>query len=359
MLDPELRALLAQFEVGAVAEKSVLRSPRDDLRRGWRVALDRAAREGVRTTDATTSWIRSELRNLAEHDATDEMRALAAEVEAALRLSWIGPVARVAEAQRQATADFQLGALNVEVYCPQEHVAERRVVEALLASEIQRATGPVKIAIVRSSPTTGSGRSVGKDGLVVRDPRNQARTFPANKLIDRILSDKKRAGAQLCAGELNLLWLDLKHGLGLTAIDCIPLRSAVAKGMCFVGSHGVWHAFYGRIGDPLFVERTVLDFPGPRHAYPQQRHGWFREMPKASCAILSVLDGIILLSNPWAAVPLDAATTESLMTLSEVRPEFCWFDELAPTLVMRVEAERSRISSLASRGSSKTVDEPT
>jgi hypothetical protein len=181
---------------------------------------------------------------------------------------------------------------------------------------------------------------------VVRDPRSLARTFPANKVIDRILS-AKRDGAQLREGERNILWLDLKHGLELSTDYCVPLRSILALDACFVGSHGVWHAFYGRVGDPLFVERTVLDFPVPRRTYDQLRNGWFRTVPHASAAVLSVLDGVLVWENPWAALPLGTAVRSWLLTLGELRPEFSWFDDDADTLELRVEAERRRIAWIA------------
>jgi hypothetical protein len=67
-------------------------------------------------------------------------------------------------------------------------------------------------------------------------------------------------------------------------------------------------------------------------------------MPRASAALLSVLDGVLLFENPWAAVLLDAATRSSLLMLTEIRPEFSWFDPEPDDLNARVEAERRRIS---------------
>jgi hypothetical protein len=145
------------------------------------------------------------------------------------------------------------------------------------------------------------------------------------------------------------LWLDLKQGLGLSAANCMPLRSEVCKGTCFVGTLGVWHAFYGQKGDPLFAERTVLEYPLRPGTYQQQRDGWFRNVRHVSCALVSVLDGLVRLDNPWAAVRLDLAASALLMTLSEIRPEFSWFDDEARTLEIRVEAERKRIDWLAQR----------
>src|SRR5262249_58021238 len=81
--------------------------------------------------------------------------------------------------------------------------------------------------------------------------------------------------------------------------------------------------------------------------YEQRRNGWFRDLRQVSCAIVSVLDGLVRFDNPWATEPLSQAASASLMTLSEVRPEFSWFDEKPPTLEMRIEAERERIAWIA------------
>ncbi len=196
--DVEVRALFEQVLVREVSGKSVLGRTlaRADLLRGWRVALDRALRRGLDATIET--WVQSQFCRLATEEATDETRALAAEVEAALRLSWIGRVSRI-ETRSRPTCDFRVGAFNVEVYCPQEHREERWVVEVDLGQKLRKATGPVKVAIVVSHPNTGSGRRVDNDGRVVKDPGSQVAHFPVNKLIDRVLSSK-RMGKQFPEG---------------------------------------------------------------------------------------------------------------------------------------------------------------
>jgi hypothetical protein len=345
--DGELRVRLEKFGVREVFAKSMLASAfaNEHLVRGWKVALDRADRRGL---DATLkAWMQRRFRRLATEEATDETRALAAEIDAALRLSWIASVARIKET-KHPTCDLRVGDFNVEVYCPQQHREERRVVDADLAEELSKVAGPFKVAAVISYPNIGSGRRVGDDGRVVRDAHNNALRFPANKLGDRILR-KKRDGKQFREGDRNILWLDLKHGVASSTVDCIPLRSIIAKGTCFVGMTGVWDAFYGQKGDPLFAERTTLEYPIRPGTYSQNRDGWFRQSPQVSCVLVSVLDGLVRLDNPWAAVRIDQPASALMMTLSEIRPEFSWFDDEARTLEFRVEAERRRIDWLAQR----------
>lgn len=235
-MDPEFSRLLHDFGVSHVEAGSVLAavSAMDALTRGWRVAIERA-KQRADIPEATRKWVEESLCCLASQQASDELRAHAAEVEAALRLSWVGQVARIPAKSKERSADFRVEDVNVEVSCPQQHQDERRVVEADLTQQLKRASGPGRVAIAMSHPTTGSGRTVTEDGQILRDPSSRALAYPANKLIDRLLH-KKRDGAQLRQSEPNLLWLDLKHGLGLHAIACMPFRSEVSKGTCFIGT---------------------------------------------------------------------------------------------------------------------------
>ena len=343
--DPEFRAELSKFGIQRIEHGSLLSISSPALIRGWTIALDRANRRLDVFTQETQAWVQKVLQALASQPAGDDIRARAAEAEAALRLSWIGQVERVRE-NSNASVDFRMDDVNLEVYCPQKHTDERRVVEADLAEQLERANGPVRVAISINHPTTGSGRRVDSNGRIQRDPTNVALKYPANKLMDRLLSNKKREGRQFPDSETNVLWLDLRHGLGMHAMDCVPFRSRVEKGTCFVGPPGVWHAFYGECGSPHFRERTTLEWSIPQDTYEQQRIGWFREMPKVSAAVLSVLDGILLFENPWADIPLDARTRGRFARLSEFRPELSWIGA-SDGLKSDVESALEKISWLA------------
>lgn len=336
-----LRVPLGNFEIGEVEPASLLGSLSDELSRRWDVALERAAtRKGM--PDETRCWLQAKLGELATQPS-DQKRALAAEVDAALRLSWLGPVARLSETTAP-TPDFEVTGLRVEVYCPHEHSHEREVVQADLAQQQARAKGPVKVAIAVSHPTTGSGRQV-KDGEICRDGSNKALSYPSNKIMDRMFGNEtKRSGKQFREGDANVLWLDLKHGWNFGTAECLPFRSIVAKGTCFTGMNGIWHGFYGRPRAPLFAERTALEYPLPIRSYPQQRSGWFREIQKVAAAIVSVRDGVVLFENPWASHPLNKGQRNELLRLSELRPEFSWF---GANVGIEVEAVLGRMAALA------------
>lgn len=325
MPDNELKALLRAFGVEEIAPGSLfaVSSASDPLLRGWRVALERA---WLKPHGRSCAWIRENLARLACEPVDDQPPGLAAEVDAALRLTWVGQVRRIAESAKRASPDFNVEGVDVEVYCPQDHGEERRVAKIDVEQQLADTPGPVRVATTVTYPTTGSGRRVDKDGAIWRNPNSQALAYPANKLIDRLLH-KKRSGAQFSKTRPSILWLDLKHGLRQHALDCVPFRSVVSKGSCFTGTHGVWHAFYAQRGEPLFKERTALEWPVPVDPYVQQKQGWFREIRKVSAAILSVQDGVLIFENPWADITLDDDARRQFASLSEFRPEHSWFGE--------------------------------
>jgi len=354
--DVEVDVRLRELGIDEVVSASLLADSSSDLVRGWRTALDRASRRRERFSREAQTWLDEKLALLASTPADDAMRSLAAEVEAALRLSWVGQVSRIQERNDAPTTDFVVDDVNVEVYCPQQHVDEREVMQVNLDQQVSSQVGPVRVAIAIGHPTTGSGRSVDANGNIQRDPRNRALEYPANKVIDRVLNSK-REGHQFREGKSNVLWLDLKHGFRASTCDCVPLRSVVAKDTCFAGSLGVWHAFYGESGSPHLRERTALEWPTRQTVYRQTRAGWFRDMPLVSAAVLSTLDGVLVFENPWAASPFNTTTRNRFIRLSELRPELSWLGTPA-VLQADVTSVLSKLSWLAqlAEGSAEQVD---
>lgn len=339
---------LGRFGIGEINNDSLFSGMSPALVRGWNVAIECASEPLERMPRGTHAWLVESLRSIASQPSTDERRALAAEVEACLRLARLGAVERVLENKQSPSVDFCLGDLRLEVYCPQKHQGERRVVAADLARQHREMTGAVRVAVAIGHPLTGSGREVDASGQIVRNHDSQALVYPANKLIDRLLH-KKWDARQFPDGKENVLWLDLKHGLDMRTLDCAPFRSEVAKGSCFVGALGVWHAFFGEVGSPLFADRASLEWSMSLGSYPQQRRGWFREAHRVSAAILSVLDGVVLLENPWANIPLSHQTRRNLFRLRELRPEHCWTD-CAGTLERDIDSMLTRLLWLSRTG---------
>jgi len=339
---PQLR----RFQVHALEPESFLATLSQPLLRGWRVALDRAEQRSSPLDAETQAWLGRRLARLAAVPADDEVNAEAAEAEAALRLCWLGAPKRVPES-RARSVDFTLGDLAIEVSCPQLHVVERRVMNLEIEEQLRRREDGPGVATSVGYPLTGSARKIA-NGRVVRDAGNRAREYPANKLIDRLLHSKRDAG-QFAQGQQNVLWLDLRHGLGLAISECAPLCSLLAQGMCYSGTVGVWHAFYGEVGASLLRERTPLDYAMPVPAYAQQTTGWFRAERKISAAVVSALDGVLLWESPWSTNPLPEAQRRLLSTLSELRLETSWMGP-ASTLKLSVKAMLSQIAWLARTG---------
>lgn len=207
--------------------------------------------------------------------------------------------------RRKQTPDFRADdAVNIEVCCPRESDQNQGVVRQELASQ----DGPVRLAI--SHPITGSSPN--------------ATRYSANKVGDRLLNSK-RESEQLAAGESNVLVLNVRHEWQLAAADLLPVRTKYAKGTLWVGTAGVWHAFFGGInrytmlGDRVAVERLMLG-----EKYTQQVDGFFREKPRWSAVVLLVADGSVVFENPWAEHALTEGHLRSLLSMHRCRLDFSW-----------------------------------
>lgn len=88
--DPEFRAQLGKFGIQLVEHGSLMSVSSPAQIRGWTIALDRANRRVDVFPKKTQAWLQEVLKALSAQPVSDEMRALASEADAALRLSWIG-----------------------------------------------------------------------------------------------------------------------------------------------------------------------------------------------------------------------------------------------------------------------------
>lgn len=207
--------------------------------------------------------------------------------------------------RRKQTPDFRVDdGVNIEVCCPRESEQNQGVVREELASQ----DGPVRLAI--SHPITGSSPN--------------AIRYSANKVGDRLLNSK-RESKQTATGESNVLVLNVRHEWRLSAADLLPVRTKYAKGVLWVGTFGVWHAFFGgagrytMLGDRVAVEYVML---GDRFA--QRVDGFFREKSRWSAAMILVTDGAVLFENPWAEHALSEGHLRSLLRMHRCRLDFCW-----------------------------------
>lgn len=233
----------------------------------------------------------------------------------------------LAVTKKSRTPDFKLFDTGyAEVYCPQTSEQNKTAIKEQL--ELQK-DKDIKIAFSR--PLTGQTRG--------------AITFPANKVIDRILN-QKRVHDQTQLESTNLLWLDLTHGFNVNCRDTQPLITTLYAGTTYTSSFGVWHAFYGKLNESIFPpDRTVLKYSNSRYGfYKQTKEGLFRLRTQLHGAIILTCDGIIFFENPWSPTPLDEDTKKKITRLHRFRSDFSWFQYgVQPLCQSTIEHELAKI----------------
>lgn len=222
------------------------------------------------------------------------------------------------------TPDFKIGNdIYVEVYCPDESNPERERVAHKLANNGEN----IRLAISR--PVTGSAP--------------KAVQFSTNQTIARVVG-AKRKNDQTVSDCKNILWLDVKHKLQLMACNTAPIQSVNHGENTYIGCFGLWHAFYGKVGDSIFPkERYCIKYHDCRDETYQQKdkEGLFRERPHMSAAVISCLDGNVLFLNPWCQSSLDQSDILALIRMYHFRPEFSFFCK--GTLSQEILAQEERI----------------
>lgn len=251
-------------------------------------------------------WLGGRLASVWSHEPVRSVGALA-EVEAlGVLVSEFSSSSPVREKSNEQTPDFRAASeLCCDVYTPRESQQNKETV----ARELETQSGMVRIAL--SHPLTGSG--------------GQSLEYPANKVADRFLNAKRRSRQQ-SPTEPTILYVDARRAWGLSAEDTLPFRTVYSKGVHWVGTFGVWHAFYGAAGKRVMLrDRASLVSLGSSDAYEQQGDGLFRENSRWAGAIIAVRDGLVFFENPWAANPLTHQTVRKLLRLDRTRAEYSWF----------------------------------
>ena len=212
----------------------------------------------------------------------------------------------VSENRQNQTPDFEVpGEFCVEAYCPRTSTTDREDVAAELAAQ----TGMVKLAISR--PLTGS--------------RGASLDYPASKVIDRLLN-AKRSSRQYRDGVPNILYVDARREWKLSGKDVLPFRSTYSLGHHWIGTFGVWHAFYGAIGRrSLLCDRVALRFLHAAQVHEQVEEGLFRAAPEWSASIVALTDGIVVFENPWARFLLTKEAIRKSFLLPRMRAELSWY----------------------------------
>ena len=163
--------------------------------------------------------------------------------------------------------------------------------------------------------------------------------YPASKVIDRIIN-AKRSSRQFQSGRASILYIDGRRQWQLSAEDVLPFRTKYSLETHWVGTKGVWHAFYGAEGmRTLLPNRVSLEHLNTTDAHEQVQRGLFRATPQWSACILALMDGLALFENPWAEEPLHEKTLRQILQMSRMRAEFSWYRG-PDAVVLEAEVER-------------------
>jgi len=235
------------------------------------------------------------------------------------------------ETKKNKTPDLLIGKNKyVEVYCPQQSQSEKKKVE----ESLEKQSGIVRFTL--SYPITGS------DGLAL--------TYPANKIVDKVLNHKW-SNDQTVKGAENILWVDLMNGFQVSSLKTAPYESLNHAGHTYIGSFGIWHSFYGKKDVSTFApERFTLKYPSAAtNLYSQYKDGIFRSRRSLSAALLLTTDGVILFENPWASNPIDESIKRSIRRIYRFRPEFSYFGNSSSIDEFEIDNVLSKIEWLYSK----------
>lgn len=138
----------------------------------------------------------------------------------------------------------------------------------------------------------------------------------AKIIKSRILSKKSYAG-QVCPNAINILWIDLIAPIwNYSKSATKPFIVNNCKGETFIGTNGIWHAFYGNEGTKIIKDRTSLKYITKHDFINQSFKGYFYEDKcKWSGVILAFDDGIVFFQNPLAEYSI---TKDQIKYLSRI-----------------------------------------
>lgn len=133
------------------------------------------------------------------------------------------------------------------------------------------------------------------------------------------IGGKKRAG-QIPEGKPGVLWMDCcDPSWALSKREADPVN-VMWQGMNLATTYGLWHAFYGRMGEAVMMAAGPVGLElGEKfgHASHQQFPGRFltEEGRAWSAAVLKFRDGLVIFENPYANVPLPFSILRGITAL--------------------------------------------
>ena len=258
--------------------------------------------------------------------ALAELRAYGYMIEAGIPAV---PVKENSEKSPDFGIEFDGNRLPVEVYSKQMNKEEREALARFHNEPIQAKPG--QNIICREHETTPFGKP--KCGENVTE-----------NVISKIAGIKEE-DKQLSRELPSILWLDFQDetlDLVLEADAAFPLMSD-REGL-YAG--GVWYAFYGWKGAPIFEGKSTEE-RACRTFVRMQHKGRFRGGTLADTAVLAFGQSTVILDNPWSNKQLPPAISSALIRLPWFSIERSQMNWPVKDLLQRIDVTKRCVERMA------------
>ena len=308
-------------------------------------------RAGRIVLQANEAWLNSLRQRLLEtSDLTNASSALG-EIRAYGSLLETGMVVKPAPAVsgKPVSPEFEVqagdGPVIVEVHSKQMHPAERKKLD----DQHKRLQAKVAQAIESGEKSGEPQNEVVADAAEIQplgaaDPNKAGDSDVANG-ISRVagIKDKEK---QIDHQKPFVLWLDMQDpavwGLPLAQEQLLPIYSLGTDG--HVGAGILWHALYGRKGEP-YISMQGFDFK----AIPMLHEGRFYQTMKAhggptriSAIVISLPETVALMEHPEPIMRLPSKFRQALTRITAFRLEYSHCDWMKGRVKSDIAANRRK-----------------
>lgn len=159
-----------------------------------------------------------------------------------------------------------------------------------------------------------------------------------NKIGQRILGAKAR-GNQAIKNHCNILWIDLispEWGC-MSKTDTLPFTSGRFKDFYNTSTSGIWQCLYGKKGMKIFNDRVYLKYANETDFKLQTIEGHFKFGSKWSGIIMSFIDGVVFLQNPWTENHVSKGLLKKIVRIDNFDFVCSWIDINPENLECKIE----------------------
>lgn len=159
----------------------------------------------------------------------------------------------------------------------------------------------------------------------------------------RILSNKAYA-EQVCPNAVNILWIDLiSPEWNYSKAATKPFIVINDKEETFIGTNGIWHAFYGDCETKIIKNETSLKCSTKHDFVNQSFKGYFCDNHKWSGVILAFTDGIVFFENPLAEYPISKDQFKYLSRMKGFDFSLSWINIYNGYLINKIENTKKEL----------------